>query len=58
MRENTAGGALTGGVVTLQCDFPESLSCWKEMGEKAGFATVEGAVTSKFDLARVLVYRV
>jgi len=39
-------------------DFSESLSCWKEMGERAGFSTVECVVTSKFDLARVLVYRV
>jgi len=41
----------------VQCDFPESVSCYQAMGQRAGFSAAECAVCGKNDLATVMVYR-
>lgn len=41
-----------------QCDFPLSLSQYRDLGAAAGFASAECAVTGRNDLAIVIVFRV
>ena len=41
-----------------QCDFPLSLSQYRDLGAAAGFAAAECAVTGRNDLAIVIVFRV